>query len=106
MKPVLSRLLLLKRVLSIAPLERMDDAVVDPHGDGAADDGQGDCGEHGDDAQLEQGQQAHHQPRQHNARSLRVLPVDQVHRWTTGEEEKRSGGPVNGAVPDSRLEKS
>lgn len=75
-------------MLSIAPLERVDDAVVDPHGDGAAHDGQGDCGDHGDDAQLEQGQQAHHQPRQHHARSLRVLPVDQVHRWRTGEQER------------------
>lgn len=73
-------------MLSIAPLERVDDAVVDPHGDGAAHDGQGDCGDHGDDAQLEQGQQAHHQPREHNACSLCVLPVDQVHRWRTGEE--------------------
>lgn len=75
-------------MLSIAPLERVDDAIVDPHRDGAAHDGQGDCGDHGDDAQLEQGQQAHHQRRQHHARSLRVLPVDQVHHWRTGEQER------------------
>lgn len=83
-----SWLLLLKWVLFVAPLERVDDAVVDPHRDGTAHDGQGDCGDHGDDAQLEQGQQAHHQPCEHHARSLCVLPVDQVHHWKTGEEER------------------
>lgn len=83
---------LLKRVLSVAPLERVDDAVVDPHGDGAAHDGQGGRGDHGDDAQLEQRQQAHHQPSQHHACPLRVLPVDQVHHWRTA---KRAGDSVD-----------
>lgn len=81
---------LLKRVLSVAPLESVDEAIVDPHGDGAADDSQGDCGDHGDDAQLEQGQQAHHQPRQHHACSLRVLPVDQVHHWRRGKSKRET----------------
>lgn len=79
-------------MLSVAPLERVDDAVVDPHGDGAAHDGQGGRGDHGDDAQLEQRQQAHHQPRQHHACPLRVLPVDQVHHWRTA---KRAGDSVD-----------
>lgn len=52
--------LLLEGVLSIAPAEDVEDLVVDPHWDGEAHDGQGDCGDHSDDAELEQGQQADH----------------------------------------------
>lgn len=52
--------ILLERVFSIAPAEDVEDLVVDAHWDGEAHDGQGDRGDHGDDAELEQGQQADH----------------------------------------------
>ncbi len=66
-------------MLSVAPVEDEEDLVVDAHRDGEAHDGEGDCGDHSDDAELEQGQQADHQPCQHHACPLRVLPEDQVH---------------------------
>lgn len=66
-------------MLSISPAEDVEELVVDAHRDGEAHDSQGDSGDHSDDAELEQGQQAHHQPREHHAASLHVLPVDQVH---------------------------
>lgn len=47
-------------MFSVAPVEDVEDLVVDAHGDGEAHDGQADCGDHGDDAELEQGQQADH----------------------------------------------
>lgn len=50
---------LLEGVFSIAPAEDVEDLVVDAHWDGEAHDSQGDCGDHSDDAELEQGQQAH-----------------------------------------------
>lgn len=75
---------LLEGVLPIAPVENVEEFVVDADRDGEAHDGHGDGGEHGDDAELEQGQQADHQPGQHHARPFRVLPVDQVHHWGGG----------------------
>lgn len=75
-------------MLSIAPAEDIEDLVVDAHWDGEAHDSEGDGGDHGDDVELEQRQQAHHQARQHHARPLRVLPVDQVHYCNTGREEE------------------
>lgn len=44
----------------IAPLQGMEDVVVDANTHGDADDSQGGGGDHGDDAKLEQGQQTHH----------------------------------------------
>lgn len=54
--------LLLEGVFSIAPAQDVEDAVVDSHWDGEAHDSQGDCGDHSDDAKLEQGQQTDYQP--------------------------------------------
>jgi len=68
-------------MLPVGPVEDVEDLVVDARGDGEADDGQREGGDHGDDAELEQGQQSHHQARQHHGRTLRVLPVDQIHHW-------------------------
>lgn len=47
---------------SIAPAEDVEDLVVDAHWYSEAHDSQGDSGDHCDDAELEQGQQAQHQP--------------------------------------------
>lgn len=44
--------LLLEGMLSIAPVEDEEEFVVDSDWDGEAHDGQGDRGEHGDDAKL------------------------------------------------------
>lgn len=52
--------LLLEGMLPVAPVEDVEDLVVDADRDGEAHDGHGDGGEHGDDAELEQGQQADH----------------------------------------------
>ncbi len=52
--------LLLEGMHSVAPVEDVEDLVVDAHRDGEAHDGEGDCGDHSDDAELEQGQQANH----------------------------------------------
>lgn len=78
----------LEGMLAVAPAEDVKDFVVDTDRDGEAHDGHGDSGEHGDDAELEQGQQADHQPRQHHAGPLRVLPVDQVHHWDGRRRDK------------------
>lgn len=50
----------LEGMLPVAPVEDVKDFVVDADRDGEAHDGHGDGGEHSDDAELEQGQQAHH----------------------------------------------
>lgn len=47
-------------MLPITPVEDEEEFVVDSDRDGEAHDGQGDHGEHGDDAELKQGQQADH----------------------------------------------
>lgn len=52
--------LLLEGMLPVAPVEDVEDLVVDADRDGEAHDGHGGGGEHGDDAELEQGQQADH----------------------------------------------
>lgn len=54
--------ILLEGVHSIAPAKDVEDLIVDAHRDGEAHDSEGDSGDHSDDAELEQGQQAHHQP--------------------------------------------
>lgn len=75
-------------MLPVAPVEDVEDFVVDADRDGEAHDGHGDGGEHGDDAELEQGQQADHYPRQNHAGPLCVLPVDQVHDWEGRRRDK------------------
>lgn len=47
-------------MFSITPAEDVEELVVDPYWDGEAHDSKGDCGDHSDDAELEQGQQSHH----------------------------------------------
>lgn len=47
-------------MLSVTPVQDVEDLVVDAHRDGEAHDSQWDCGDDGDDAELEQGQQADH----------------------------------------------
>lgn len=54
------RIVVLEGMLPVAPVEDVEDFVVDADRDGEAHDGHGDRGEHGDDAELEQGQQADH----------------------------------------------
>lgn len=49
--------LLLEGVFSISPAEDVEDVVVDSNWDGEAHDSQGDCGDHSDDAELEEGEQ-------------------------------------------------
>lgn len=81
-------MILLEGMCSISPVEDVEDLVVDAHWDGEAHDSQWDSGEHRDDAELEQGQQADHYPCQDHACPLRVLPVDHVHHWKTRWEER------------------
>lgn len=47
-------------MLSISPAEDVEELVIGAHRYGEAHDSQGDSGDHSDDAELEQGQQAHH----------------------------------------------
>lgn len=56
----------------------MQQVAVDADRNGEAHDSQRKSGEHSDDTELEERQQAHHQAGEHHARPLSVLPVDQI----------------------------
>lgn len=62
----------------------LDDRLVDAEGDGDAQQGQQQVGDHTDDAEGCQRQQQQHRQTEHDARLLGISPVDQILHCTEG----------------------
>lgn len=72
-------------------LHGLDDGLVDAEGDGDAQQGQQQVGDHADDAEGCQRQQQEHRQTKHDTRLLGVSPVDQILHCTGGRRGKGGG---------------
>lgn len=81
-------LVLLKGVTLGGLLHSLDHRLIDAEGDGDAEKGQQQVGDHTDDAERCERQQHQHGQTEHQARLLGVSPVNQILDCKEGEEEK------------------